>query len=41
MEEGPEQIKEWETFWWTVDEDMLTYVIKTKIEELIEEKLNQ
>ena len=28
-------------FWWTVDEDMFTYVMKTKIEELIEEKLNQ
>ena len=41
MEEGPEQNKEWENFWWTVDEDMFTYVMKTKIEELIEEKLNQ
>ena len=41
MEEGPEQNKEWETFWWTVDEDMFTYVMKTKIEELIDEKLNQ
>ena len=41
MEEGPEQNKEWEKFWWTVDEDMFTYVMKTKIEELIEEKLNQ
>ena len=41
MEEGPEQNKEWEKFWWTVDENMFTYVIKTKIEELIEEKLNQ
>ena len=28
-------------FWWTVDEDMFTYVMKTKIEELIDEKLNQ
>ena len=28
-------------FWWTVDEDMLTYVMKSKIEELIDEKLNQ
>ena len=27
--------------WWTVDEDMYTYVMKTKIEELIDEKLNQ
>ena len=41
MEEGPEQNKEWENFWWTVDEDMFTYVMKTKIEELIDEKLNQ
>ena len=41
MEEGPEQNKEWENFWWTVDEDMFTYVMKTKIEELIEEKMNQ
>ena len=41
MEEGPEKNKEWEKFWWTVDEDMFTYVMKTKIEELIEEKLNQ
>ena len=30
-----------EEFWWTVDEDMFTYVMKTNIEELIEEKLNQ
>ena len=41
MEEGLEQNKEWEKFWWTVDEDMFTYVMKTKIEELIDEKLNQ
>ena len=41
MEEGQEQIKEWEYFWWTVDEDMFTYVMKSKIEELIDEKLNQ
>ena len=41
MEEGSEQNKEWENFWWTVDEDMFTYVMKTKIEELIDEKLNQ
>ena len=33
MEEGPEQNKEWENFWWTVDEDMFTYVMNTKIEE--------
>ena len=41
MEEGPEQNKEWENFWWTVDEDMFTYVMKSRIEEFIEEKLNQ
>ena len=42
MEEGPEQNKEWEFFWWTViDEGMFTYVMKTKIEELINEKSNQ
>ena len=41
MEEGQEQNIEWETFWWTVDEDMFTYVMKSKIEELIDEKLNQ
>ena len=41
MEEGPEQNIEWENFWWTVDEDMFTYVMKSKIEELIDEKLNQ
>ena len=41
MEEGQEKNKEWENFWWTVDEDMFTYVMKTRIEELIEEKLNQ
>ena len=28
-------------FWWTVDADMFTYVMKSKIEELIDEKLNQ
>ena len=41
MEEGQEQNKKWENFWWTVDEDMFTYVMKSKIEELIDEKLNQ
>ena len=41
MEEGPEKNKEWENFWWTVDEDMFTYVMKAKVEGLIEEKLNQ
>ena len=28
-------------FWWTVDEDMFTYVMKSRTEELIDEKLNQ
>ena len=41
MEDGQEQNKEWENSWWTVDEDMFTYVMKSKIEELINEKLNQ
>ena len=41
MEEGHEKNREWENFWWTVDEDMFTYVMKSRIEELIEEKLNQ
>ena len=41
MEEGHEQNIEWENFWWTVDEDMFTYVMKSKIEELIDEKLNK
>ena len=41
MEEGQEKNKEWEYFWWTVDEDMFTYVMKSKIKELIDEKLNQ
>ena len=41
MEEGQEQNGEWENFWWTVDEDMFTYGMKSKIEELIDEKLNQ
>ena len=29
LEEGQEQNKEWENFWWTVDEDMFTYVMKS------------
>ena len=33
MDEGREKNKEWENFWWTVDEDMFTYVMKGKIEE--------
>ena len=41
MEEGQKKNKEWENFWWTVDEDMFTYVMKRRIEEFIEEKLNQ
>ena len=41
MEEGQEKNKEWEIFWWIVDEDMFTYVIRSRIEQLIEEKLNQ
>ena len=41
MGEGQEQNQGWENFWWTVDEDMFTYVMKTKIMELIDEKLNQ
>ena len=41
MNEGQEKNKKWENFWWTVDEDMFTYVMKGRIEELIEEKLNQ
>ena len=41
MEEGQEKNKEWENYWWTVDEDMFTYVMKSRIEELIEGKLNQ
>ena len=35
MGEGQEKNKEWETFWWTVDGDMFTYVMKSWIEELI------
>ena len=41
MEKGQEKKQEWESFWWTVDEDMFTYVMKSRIEDLIEEKLNQ
>ena len=41
MEEGQVKNKEWGKFWWTIDEDMFAYVMKSKIEELIEEKLNQ
>ena len=39
MDEGQEKNKESENFWWTVDEDMFTYVMN-RIEELIEQKLN-
>ena len=41
MDEGQEKNKEWENFWWTIDEDMFIYVMKGRIEELIEQKLNQ
>ena len=41
MEEAQEKNIEWENFWWTVDEDMFTYVMRSRIEELFEEKLNQ
>ena len=41
MEEGQEKNKEWENCQLTADEDMSTYVMKSRIEELIEEKLNQ
>ena len=41
MEDGQEKNKEWENFWWTVDEDKFTYVMKSRIEELIKEKLSQ
>ena len=41
LDEGQEKNNEWENFWWTVDEDMFTYMMKIRIEELIEEKLNQ
>ena len=41
IEESQEKNKVWENLWWTVDEDMFTYVMKSKIEELIDEKLNQ
>ena len=40
LEECQEQNKEGE-FLWTVDEDMFTYVMRSKIEESIDEKLNQ
>ena len=41
MEEDEDKNKEWEKFLWTVDEDMFTYAMKSKMEELIEENLNQ
>ena len=40
MEEGQEKNKEWENFWWTEDEDTFTYVMKSRIEGFVEEKLN-
>ena len=41
MEEGQEKNKEWKIIWRTVDEDMFTYVMESRIKELIEEKMNQ
>ena len=41
MEECQEQNKEWENVLWTVDEHMFIYAMKSRIEELIDEKLNQ
>ena len=41
MDEGQEKNKDWENFWWTVDEDMFTYVMKGRIKELNEWKLIQ
>ena len=41
MEDIQEKNKEWEKFWWTVDEDRFSYVMKSKIEELIEENLKK
>ena len=36
-----DHMEEAQNFWWTVHDDMFTYVMKSRIEELIEEKLNQ
>ena len=41
LDEGQEKNKELENFWWTVDEDMFSYVMKGRIEELIEQELDQ
>ena len=41
IEGDQEQKTRMGNFWWRVDEGMFTYVMKTKIEELIDEKLNQ
>ena len=41
MEDGQEKNREWDTFWWKVDEDIFTYLMISRIKELIEEKLNQ
>ena len=38
MEKGQEKNKEWENFWWTVDENMFTYVMKSKIEETLNQE---
>ena len=41
MDEGEEMNKELENFLWAVDEVMFTYVMKSRNEEFIEEKLNK
>ena len=41
MEKCQEKNDEWENFWWTVDEDIFTYEMKSRIKQLIDEKLNQ
>ena len=41
IEEGQEKNKEWENFWWTVYDDMFYLCDESRIEELVEEKLNQ
>ena len=41
MEEGQEKNNGWENYWSTLYEDIFPYVMKSTIEELIGEKLNQ
>ena len=41
MEEGQEQNIEWENYWWTIDEDMFAFMMESRIEDLVEGKLNQ